>query len=502
MNDRLNLPHSKDPNNFNKKIKDNLNVNITTKKNESISNANNIANTNIPETEIENFNQKLMELENEINFYNSENLKVSNLKEEYSHLCFELNNEIDNFHNQKQKEILEFESWKEEEIKKILQNKKLNERQNKNNTNIIPSKKDKEEIECLKNIIAKMQEEFKLKDQNSKITIDKLKRKNEESNNKIIELNRIIEELNTKSSILMKSNSSNVLKNSVNNNNSNQRQSLINANSYTTAKRNNNYNNNNNNENSYNFNNPINQSAISPNKKNLYEKLDGNSNTFITKNNINNNNNNNNNNYPIMKTSESANSNSNNNSSSNGNGNIKKTKYIKIGEERNNLIVKKKSKEKIIITKESKDNNNNNNFGSNNSNSNSNEIKSNLNNPNQNNEILRKMSSDLEKIKPNTNENYLETFTDENSDDGVYDLIFMEKYHPKHDLNVNVVNHEMFPDGKVVKFYENNKREVIFPSGVRKEIFNDGYQIIYFNNKDIKQVIFLIFFLFIFLIFL
>ena len=40
---------------------------------------------------------------------------------------------------------------------------------------------------------------------------------------------------------------------------------------------------------------------------------------------------------------------------------------------------------------------------------------------------------------------------------------------------------------KIIKIYNDNKKEIIFPSGVRKEIFKDGYQIIYFVNGDIKQ---------------
>jgi len=40
---------------------------------------------------------------------------------------------------------------------------------------------------------------------------------------------------------------------------------------------------------------------------------------------------------------------------------------------------------------------------------------------------------------------------------------------------------------KIIKIYDDNKKEILFPSGVRKEIFNDGYQIIYFVNGDIKQ---------------
>ena len=66
-----------------------------------------------------------------------------------------------------------------------------------------------------------------------------------------------------------------------------------------------------------------------------------------------------------------------------------------------------------------------------------------------------------------------------------YDLVFLEKYHG---LNYNLIKTEKTEDGKTCNFYDNNKREIIFKNGVRKEIFNDGYQVIYFNNGDIKQI--------------
>lgn len=37
----------------------------------------------------------------------------------------------------------------------------------------------------------------------------------------------------------------------------------------------------------------------------------------------------------------------------------------------------------------------------------------------------------------------------------------------------------MFADGK---------KEVLFANGVRREIFENGYTIVHFTNKDIKQV--------------
>ena len=74
-------------------------------------------------------------------------------------------------------------------------------------------------------------------------------------------------------------------------------------------------------------------------------------------------------------------------------------------------------------------------------------------------------------------------------DDALYDLILSEKYHPKNSQYGKLISIETLPNGKQVNFYENDKREYVFPSGNRREIYSDGYQIIFFNNKDIKQVL-------------
>ena len=66
-----------------------------------------------------------------------------------------------------------------------------------------------------------------------------------------------------------------------------------------------------------------------------------------------------------------------------------------------------------------------------------------------------------------------------------YDLIFPDKYHKEKYKLINIAKTE---DGKKINFYDKNKKEIIFQSGVRKEIYYDGYQIIYFTNGDIKQI--------------
>ena len=53
---------------------------------------------------------------------------------------------------------------------------------------------------------------------------------------------------------------------------------------------------------------------------------------------------------------------------------------------------------------------------------------------------------------------------------------------------MKIVKTERTNDGKMINIYEDDKREVLFTSGVKKQLFPDGYQVVYFTNKDIKQV--------------
>ena len=66
-----------------------------------------------------------------------------------------------------------------------------------------------------------------------------------------------------------------------------------------------------------------------------------------------------------------------------------------------------------------------------------------------------------------------------------YDLIFPDVYHKEKYKLIKTVKTE---DGKKINFFDKNKKEIIFLSGIRKEIYFDGYQIIYFTNGDIKQI--------------
>ena len=76
------------------------------------------------------------------------------------------------------------------------------------------------------------------------------------------------------------------------------------------------------------------------------------------------------------------------------------------------------------------------------------------------------------------------TINNENAD--AYDFKIPDEFTNK--LKYNLIKSALTSEGKTINIYSNNKKEVIFPSGVRKEIYNDNHQIIYFTNGDLKQI--------------
>jgi hypothetical protein len=84
-----------------------------------------------------------------------------------------------------------------------------------------------------------------------------------------------------------------------------------------------------------------------------------------------------------------------------------------------------------------------------------------------------------------SNLNFIPKFLE---DDEKYEIYFDNKYHKEITSNQKIINTTNLTDGKLINFYENEKKEIIYPNGSRKEIYNDGYNIVYFKNKDIKQV--------------
>ena len=64
-------------------------------------------------------------------------------------------------------------------------------------------------------------------------------------------------------------------------------------------------------------------------------------------------------------------------------------------------------------------------------------------------------------------------------------MLFPEKYHNDFPENKNV-SQQNVGKNSLIFIYESGRKEIKFNNGVRKEVFPDGYQIVYFTNKDIK----------------
>ena len=96
-----------------------------------------------------------------------------------------------------------------------------------------------------------------------------------------------------------------------------------------------------------------------------------------------------------------------------------------------------------------------------------------------------------EQQEENSSDHNLEFDQPENDEEDLnnsdYDMKFLDKYHNEGDENKRIIQENVSSDGKIVRWFANQKKEIIFRKGVRKEIFPDGYTIVYFKNQDIKQ---------------
>ena len=59
--------------------------------------------------------------------------------------------------------------------------------------------------------------------------------------------------------------------------------------------------------------------------------------------------------------------------------------------------------------------------------------------------------------------------------------MFPEEYHSEQAYSSLVLaNEAVSSEGKRQKFYSCGKKEIIFPNGVRREVWPDGYQVVFF----------------------
>ena len=99
-------------------------------------------------------------------------------------------------------------------------------------------------------------------------------------------------------------------------------------------------------------------------------------------------------------------------------------------------------------------------------------------------EVNNSLDNKVIKKDTNTNSNKKEIDFDEENNINGYDFVIPEIYRKNNDAElINSVEQ----DGKKINIYDNHKKEIIFKSGVRKEIFMDGHQLVHFPNGDMKQ---------------
>ncbi|XP_072164181.1 centrosomal P4.1-associated protein-like [Diadema setosum] len=103
---------------------------------------------------------KLNQLEGEIERFRKENLLLAKLREEREKGLNSLKKEMEEFQRQKTEDLRRFQEFKEEETKKLKREKKLFEKHQKTMRSI-PDKRDREEIELLKNQLSDLQVELK-----------------------------------------------------------------------------------------------------------------------------------------------------------------------------------------------------------------------------------------------------------------------------------------------------------------------------------------------------
>ena len=110
-------------------------------------------------------------------------MKVVDIKKEYEKLIRKLKSDLELYYKKKENGMISFGGLKEEEIKKLEKERKFqlwnitrNIQKEKQN------KKEREEIGLLRGQLNKLHDEMRIKEQKSRIAINKIKKQLEETN--------------------------------------------------------------------------------------------------------------------------------------------------------------------------------------------------------------------------------------------------------------------------------------------------------------------------------
>ncbi|XP_007495244.2 centromere protein J isoform X1 [Monodelphis domestica] len=107
--------------------------------------------------------EKVVELETEIERFKAENASLAKLRSERENALENLRKEIADFEQQKAKELARIEEFKKEEMRKLQKERRVFEKYT-TTARAIPDRKEREEIQALKQQIADLQEELKRKE--------------------------------------------------------------------------------------------------------------------------------------------------------------------------------------------------------------------------------------------------------------------------------------------------------------------------------------------------
>ncbi|KFQ08024.1 Centromere protein J, partial [Haliaeetus albicilla] len=118
--------------------------------------------------------ERLTELETEIERFRAENTTITKLREEREHALANIRKEIADFQQQKAQELAEIEEYKKKEMKKLQKERKVFEKYT-TEARAIPDKKERDEIQALKQQIAELQEDLKRKEAKWSTTHRRLK---------------------------------------------------------------------------------------------------------------------------------------------------------------------------------------------------------------------------------------------------------------------------------------------------------------------------------------
>ncbi|XP_068281376.1 centromere protein J isoform X3 [Nyctibius grandis] len=118
--------------------------------------------------------ERLAELETEIERFRAENTTLTKLREERERALANIRKEIADFQQQKAQELAEIEEYKKKEMKKLQKERKVFEKYT-TEARAIPDKKERDEIQALKQQIADLQEDLKRKEAKWSTTHRRLK---------------------------------------------------------------------------------------------------------------------------------------------------------------------------------------------------------------------------------------------------------------------------------------------------------------------------------------